>query len=181
MANGGYFGVPILPGQTYRVFFFAKASDRFSGPLTVSLEKQDGSQAFAAEVHGLTSAWQRFMATLRVPGSVSESTDNRFVIGIDNRGRRVTNVASGTSVWLQVVSLFPPTYRDRPNGLRPDLVELLKDIHPKILRFPGGNYLEGVTVGTRFDWKKSIGPVWERPGHQNSAWGYWSPSSPRPR
>jgi alpha-L-arabinofuranosidase len=77
-------------------------------------------------------------------------------------------------VWLQVVSLFPPTYRDRPNGLRPDLVELLKQIHPKILRFPGGNYIEGVTVDTRWDWKKTIRPVWERPGHQNSAWGYWS-------
>jgi alpha-L-arabinofuranosidase len=23
-------------------------------------------------------------------------------------------------------------------------------------------------------WKKTIGPVWERPGHDNSAWGYWS-------
>jgi alpha-L-arabinofuranosidase len=77
-------------------------------------------------------------------------------------------------VWLQVVSVFPPTYRNRTNGLRPDLVELLKQMRPKIFRFPGGNYIEGVTIDTRWDWKKTIGPVWERPGHQNSAWGYWS-------
>jgi alpha-L-arabinofuranosidase len=47
-------------------------------------------------------------------------------------------------------------------------------MHPRIFRFPGGNYVEGVTVGTRWNWKQTIGPVWERPGHQNSAWGYWS-------
>jgi alpha-L-arabinofuranosidase len=82
--------------------------------------------------------------------------------------------AGGTVIWLQVVSLFPPTYGERPNGLRPDLVELLREMRPKILRFPGGNYVEGVTVDTRWNWKQTIGPIWERPGHANSAWGYWS-------
>ncbi|MGE5132636.1 MAG: LamG-like jellyroll fold domain-containing protein [Gemmatimonadota bacterium] len=174
MANGGYFGVPVVPGRSYRVSFFAKASD-FTGPLTVSLEAADGSKAFAsARVGGLTTAWRRYTTTLRVPAGASESTGNRFVIGIDNRTGPVTPVPAGTSVWLQVVSVFPPTYRNRPNGLRPDLVELLRRIRPKILRFPGGNYLEGGTVATRFDWKTTIGPIWERPGHQNSAWGYWS-------
>lgn len=149
MANGGYFGVPVVPGRTYRVSFFAKVSDHFAGPLTVSLETQDGSKAFAAaELGGLTWAWRPFIAMLRVPASASEPTNNRFVIGIENRGRHVTQVPGGTSVWLQVVSLFPPTYRNRPNGLSPDLVELLKQIRPKILRFPGGNYLEGGTVAT---------------------------------
>ena len=42
MANDGYFGVPVVPGQAYRVSFFAKASGDFSGPLTVSLESADG-------------------------------------------------------------------------------------------------------------------------------------------
>jgi alpha-L-arabinofuranosidase len=73
-----------------------------------------------------------------------------------------------------VVSLFPPTYRNRENGLRPDLVDLLQGMKPKILRFPGGNYIEGNTIATRWDWKTTIGPVWTRPGHQNSAWGYFS-------
>jgi alpha-L-arabinofuranosidase len=135
----------------------------------------DGSQAFAStQVSGLTSAWKRFTATLRVPGGVTESASNRFVIAIDNRGHHVTQVPAGTSVWLQVVSLFPPTYRNRPNGLRPDLVKLVQSMGPKIFRFPGGNYVEGVTVDTRWNWEQTIGPVWERPGHQNSAWGYWS-------
>jgi alpha-L-arabinofuranosidase len=175
MANDGYFGVPVVPGQVYRVSFLAKASGGFRGPLTVSLESADGARSFAtAQAGGLTEAWQRFTATLRVPGGVAKSAGGRFFIGIDNRGRRVTPVPAGTSVWLQVVSLFPPTYRNRPNGLRPDLVEKLQAMNPKILRFPGGNYVEGVTIDTRWDWKQTIGPVWERPGHENSAWGYWS-------
>jgi alpha-L-arabinofuranosidase len=175
MANGGYFGVPVVPGQVYRVSFFAKVSGGFTGPLTVGLETTDQTQSFAtAQVHGLTSQWQRFTTTLRVPASASTSTGNQFVIGIDNREGRVSQVPDGTSVWLQVVSVFPPTYADRPNGLRPDLVELLQAMRPKVLRFPGGNYVEGVTIDTRWDWRQTVGPIWERPGHENAAWGYWS-------
>jgi alpha-L-arabinofuranosidase len=163
MANGGYFGVPAVPGQTYRVSFFAKATNRV--PVTVSLESSDGSIVYdTARVHGVTADWARYNTTLRVPRNATESTTARFVISVD----------TATSLWLQVVSLFPPTYKNRRNGLRPDLVELLRELHPRILRFPGGNYVEGVTVDTRWDWKQTVGPIWERPGHDNSAWGYWS-------
>lgn len=97
MANDGYFGVPVVPGRS----FFAKASASFSGPLTVSLETADGSQTFAsAQVGGLTSVWKRFTTTLRVPASASESTDNRFVIGIDNRGGRAARSAALRAAWL---------------------------------------------------------------------------------
>jgi len=175
MANIGYFGVPVVPGQAYQVSFFAKATDGFVGPLTVSLESQDGSQVYAsAQVRGLDTGWRRFATTLLVPRGVAESADARFVISVDNRGPHPVSVPDGTTLWLQVVSVFSPTYRNRPNGLRPDLVEILAAIHPRILRFPGGNYVEGVTVDTRWNWKQTIGPIWERPGHENSAWGYWS-------
>ncbi len=175
LANIGYFGVPVVPGQAYRVSFFAKAAAGFTGPLTVSLESQDGAQAYAsAQVRGLKTGWQRFAATLQVPRGVAELADGRFAISVDNRGPHPVSVPDGTAVWLQVVSVFPPTCRNRPNGLRQDLFEILASMNPKVLRFPGGNYVEGVTVGTRWNWKQTIGPVWERPGHQNSAWGYWS-------
>ena len=175
MANGGYFGVPIVPGQTYRVSFFAKATSGFDAPLTVALESSDGSTAYAmARLHGLGASWRQFETVLCVPRGTTESTDGRFVISVDNRTGHAATVPTGSSVWLQNVSLFPPTYRNRPNGLRPDLVDLLQNMRPKILRFPGGNYVEGSTFATRWDWKTTIGPVWERPGHENTAWGYFS-------
>lgn len=175
MANGGYFGVPIVPGQTYRVSFFAKVSKGFNAPLTVALESGDGSTSYAtAQVRGVSGQWRQFETVLCVPKSATATNTGRFVIGVDNRTGHAGTVASGSSLWLQVVSLFPPTYRNRPNGLRPDLVDLLQGMRPKILRFPGGNYVEGNTIETRWDWKTTIGPVWERPGHQNTAWGYFS-------
>ncbi|MES2463450.1 MAG: alpha-L-arabinofuranosidase C-terminal domain-containing protein, partial [Armatimonadota bacterium] len=72
-----------------------------------------------------------------------------------------------------LVSLFPPTYKNRPNGLRPDLMQMLVDMKPAFLRFPGGNYLEGGSIENRFDWKKTLGPLDQRPGHRGP-WGYRS-------
>ena len=53
-------------------------------------------------------------------------------------------------------------------------MQLLADMHPSFLRFPGGNYLEGNSVATRFNWKETIHDISNRPGHQDDAWGYWS-------
>lgn len=44
----------------------------------------------------------------------------------------------------------------------------------RFLRFPGGCYVEGVTMRNGFFWKPSVGPVAERPGHWNGMWQYWS-------
>ena len=72
-------------------------------------------------------------------------------------------VAHPGTLWLNLVSLFPPTYHNRPNGNRIDLMEKLAAMHPAFLRFPGGNYLEGDHISERFDWKKTIGPLVDRP------------------
>jgi alpha-N-arabinofuranosidase len=77
------------------------------------------------------------------------------------------------TIWFQEVSLFAPTYKDRANGNRTDLSQLLDEAHPKFLRFPGGNFVEGDNFNERFNWKQTIGPVEQRPGHR-SCWGYWS-------
>ncbi len=52
-------------------------------------------------------------------------------------------------------------------------MELMVGMKPAFLRFPGGNYLEGNTIEERFDWKKTIGPIEDRPGHV-CPWGYMS-------
>ena len=76
---------------------------------------------------------------------------------------------------IDVVSLFPYTWKNRRNGLRPDLAQLLADTRPAFLRFPGGCYVEGEgSYDNAFQWKKTIGPIEERPGHYNQNWRYWS-------
>lgn len=163
VANGGYWGIPVKPQTTYKVSFFAKAAAGFNGPVTVSLESADGKTTFAsADISGLTAEWKKFETKLKTE-SVSASKENVF---------KLTTKTPGT-LWLQNVSLFPPTYKNRGNGNRADVMELLAAMKPKFLRFPGGNYLEGNAFNQRFNWKETIGPVEQRPGHP-SPWGYWS-------
>src|SRR5215469_10314387 len=85
----------------------------------------------------------------------------------------VVTAGHAGALWLQQVSLFPPTYKNTPNGFRTDIMEKLAAMHPQFLRFPGGNYLEGDRIVDRFDWKKTVGPLVDRPGHP-SPWNYWS-------
>ncbi len=165
VANPGYWGIPVKPATTYRLSFYARAEGAVAGkPLTAAIVSPDGKTTYAtAAVEGIGGEWEKFEATLTTAADVKPSADNRFAL---------TTAGSGT-LYLTQVSLFPPTYNDRPNGLRVDLMERLKALHPSFLRFPGGNYLEGVTIATRFDWKKTLGPIEQRPGHMGT-WGYRS-------
>ena len=169
VANGGFWGIPLQPNTTYHASFFAKAKN-FSGPLTVALESADGQTVYAhAEVSGTGSDWKKFETTLTT-GDLTPSKENRLVITTTKPG---TFFHHHGTLWLQQVSLFSPTYKNRPNGDRADISQLLADAQPKFLRCPGGNYVEGDSFNQRFDWKKMVGPVEQRPGHR-SCWGYWS-------
>jgi len=163
IANGGYWGIPVRPKTTYQVSFYARGADGFHGPLTVAIIGSNGTTVLASvEVSKLTSDWKKYEVNLTTK-KVAPSKDNTFAI---------TTTAPGT-IWFQQVSLFPPTFHHRANGNRTDIMQLLADMNPKFLRFPGGNYLEGDYINTRFDWKKTIGDISQRPGHE-SPWGYWS-------
>src|SRR3954471_21103484 len=163
IANDGYWGIPVRPNTRYRASFFAKAAPGFTGPITVALASEDGRTMYAAErVSGLTQAWKQYELTLTTT-KAEPTAQARFVLTVDRPG----------TIWFSLVSLFPPTYRDQANGFRPDLLQMLIDMRPKFLRFPGSNYLEGDQIADRFEWKKTLGPLSERPGHM-APWGYRS-------
>ena len=64
---------------------------------------------------------------------------------------------------LDMISLFPgDTWKGRKGGLRADMVQMLADMKPGFIRFPGGCIVEGRDLSTRYEWKKTIGPVEER-------------------
>jgi len=64
---------------------------------------------------------------------------------------------------LDMISLLPSdTWKNRPGGLRADMVQLLADMKPGFIRFPGGCIVEGHDLSTRYQWKKTIGPIEER-------------------
>jgi alpha-N-arabinofuranosidase len=164
VANDGYWGIPVKPQTTYRASFFAKTDRKSGGALTVSIESADGKTVFAtAQVPGITSEWKRYNVALTTGTDVKPSVDNRFAISTSDSG----------TYWLNLVSLFPPTFNGRPNGNRVDLLQALTAMGPKFLRLPGGNYLEGDTIDTRFPWKATLGDIAQRPGHPG-CWRYRS-------
>lgn len=163
VANSGYWGIPVHPKTQYRASLWARAEAGFSGPLTVSIMSDDGRTVFASgKISGIAPEWKKFEVTLKT-GKVAPTAQARFAVTLDQPG----------TVSFSLVSLFPPTWNNRPNGLRKDIMQLLVDMNPKFLRFPGGNYLEGNKISERFPWQKTLGPIEDRPGHPCN-WGYRS-------
>jgi alpha-N-arabinofuranosidase len=135
IANTSYWGIPVRAKTTYRASFYAMASSDFTGPLTVDIESHDGSKTYAkATVKTISASWKQYSVKLTT-SRVAPSEDNQFAISTSSPG----------TIWFNHVSLFPPTWNHRPNGLRIDLMHKSHDMHPSYLSFPGGNYLKGRT------------------------------------
>jgi alpha-L-arabinofuranosidase len=162
ISNSGFWGIKLDNDTTYTASFYAKAAAGFSGPLTVSLESDSGKVLAQASVNGITTEWRKYAQVLTVNNPNGTTTGNRMVVSAAKPG----------TVWLQVVSLFPPTWKDRPNGLRSDIMEAVVGLHPGTCRIPGGTSLEGRTFANRFQWKNTIGDLTERPGHMGP-FGYY--------
>ena len=162
-ANGGYWGIPVQPQTRYTASFYAKAGAGYHGALTASLQEAiDGATLASAATPALTGDWKKYTVTLKT-GQTPASVDNKFVVSAQGVG----------TVWLTQMSLMPPTYHNRPNGSRMDLMDKLAAMKPRFLRLPGGNYLEGNTIAERFNWKQTVGDISQRPGHPDP-WGYRS-------
>jgi len=163
LANEGYWGVPVRPKTTYKASFYAMSDGPSVGDLTVSLTNdKSGKMAASTTAPALSTNWKQYSVALTT-GQVDVSSNNHLVLSVGHPG----------VIWLSMVSLFPPTYKQRPNGNRIDIMEKLAAMKPAFLRFPGGNYLEGDHIPERFPWKKTIGPLVDRPTHP-SPWRYQS-------
>jgi alpha-N-arabinofuranosidase len=160
--NDGFWGIPVRPRTTYTGSFYAK-SDSAGVPVAMSLVNDaTGATAATATVAGLTNEWKQYHFTLRT--TAAPVTSNNHLI---------LTVSRPATLWFDLVSLFPPTYHGRPFGNRIDLMEMLAAMHPRFLRLPGGNYLEGDHISERYEWKKTLGPWIDRPTHP-SPWRYRS-------
>lgn len=172
--NTGYWGIPIRPDYTYYNASFYAKSTNFTGPLTISIESINGSIIYAsAVIPQITSSFQKYEVNLMPNPSVIQNPtlDVVFVIAIDGP------IDAGTEIFFQLVSLYPPTWRNKRNGLRIDIAEKLEAAKPSIVRFPGGNFLEGFISDSgevyRYVWEETIGPIEQRPGFPG-IWDYYS-------
>src|ERR1700676_608002 len=163
LTNPGFWGFALHPKTTYAGSFYARVESPEVGPVTVQLiNDRTGAALAQATVDLKTGPWARYEYKL-ITGAITTSATNHIEFTVAHPG----------NVWLQLASVMQPTFKNRPNGYRADLVEGMAAMHPPFLRLPGGNYLEGDTLEDWYNWKKTIGPLVDRPGHQ-SPWSYWS-------
>ncbi len=160
IANEGYWGIAASEEDRYKLSFYARCADGFAGSIRVTLEDSSAQPCTTpVEVKGLGLDWKKFQATL-----IATRTDPKC--------RLVLSASSPGTVWLDFVSLFPAkTWKNRPNGLRADLAQMIADLQPRFVRFPGGCEVEGGTIETAYNWKDTVGPLEQRK-EKWSAWNY---------
>jgi alpha-L-arabinofuranosidase len=172
LANGGIDGIPLIGGDAYQVSFFAcqlfmndawGPDNKIAGrpmPVTVRLEARNGDLLGEASMEVAGREWQHLAAKI---------TPSRT----ENAARLVLLAKAKGGIALDEISLFPTkTFHDRPNGLRADLAQVIADLKPKFMRFPGGCLVHGDSINNFYNWKDTIGPVEQRKGQRNAAWGY---------
>ena len=160
LTNDGFWGINAVQGRPYKLSLWIKG--KYNGTVKAQLVSADRKTVLAeTPVNGkVTGKWQKLTAEMMSAGNDAKA---KFQLVFNGKG----------TVTLDVVSLFPPTFKNRPNGLRPDLAEMLYNLHPKFVRFPGGCFVEGQeSPANAFHWEKTIGPIEEREGHKNVNWGY---------
>jgi alpha-N-arabinofuranosidase len=146
--NVGFRGMGVSSGAEYRFSAYVRAD----GPTAIRATLTDGAghEIGAGKLEGFSGKWKHYETVIRADATEAHARLNLFV---DGRG----------SIDLDMVSLFPvDTWKQRPNGLRKDLVQLLYDMHPGFLRFPGGCIVEGRRLMTRYRWKTTVGDIAER-------------------
>ncbi len=162
LANRGYWGIGLRNDTTYKVSFWARKGQNFAGTLRARLESNDGNIYAESEEFSPGDNWRHFTCDLTTKGVAGITADNRFAIYASTTG----------DVYFDVTTVMPPTWKQRPNGLRPDLAEKLAALKLKYIQFPGGCTAESSDMNTCWNWKNSIGPLEQRPGSTRNRWYY---------
>ncbi|PCH45068.1 glycoside hydrolase family 51 protein [Wolfiporia cocos MD-104 SS10] len=166
-SNEGYWGINVNTSWTYNASLYYRfpSASSFSGKLTLGLESSDGTilASNSTAISGSQTTYENVFLTL-TPTETPSNNNNSFFVTVDG------SEAAGETINFAMFSLFPPTYNNRPNGIRIDIAETLAAMQPAFFRFPGGNNL-GQTFATRWQWNATVGPLLDRPGRVGD-WGY---------
>ena len=158
LANEGYWGVSVKENEKYDLRFYVNAAN-YTGNVTAQIVSANGDalaqQSFAISKLG---EWVEYKAVMTPSAN---ETKGSLQLVFDAPGK----------VYVDYVSLFPQnTFKGRKNGMRPDVAQLLADLNPGFLRWPGGCIAEGATYENRVKWKETLGD----PMSRHSEWVLWN-------
>ncbi len=150
LANEGFRGMGIKQGMTYHFSVLTRMPKGSTLKMKVELVNSKGETIGTGNLSPDATEWNKFNVSF-----VATATEQKASLNIWFEGKG--------SMDLDMISLFPnDTWKNRPGGLRSDLVQLLADLKPGFIRFPGGCIVEGYELATRYQWKKTIGNVEDR-------------------
>lgn len=144
LSNEGFRGMGIEKEKQYNFSLLARIGEG-NVTLNIALVSSSGKKLGHAAINNLTSDWKKHTVSFT---SLDTAIKAHLDLLLQGKG----------TVDVDMISLFPQnTWKNRPNGLRADLVQLLADMKPGFIRFPGGCIVEGHELETRYQWKKTVG------------------------
>ena len=149
LTNEGFRGMGIKKDMQYNFSLWARQHEGNTS-LRVELVDEQGNVIGGTTVSPTGNQWKEYRASFKATATAAKAKLN---VWFDGKG----------AVDVDMISLFPQdTWKERPKGLRADLVQLLADMKPGFLRFPGGCIVEGRDLATRYQWKKTVGKIEDR-------------------
>ena len=150
LINEGFRGMGIKEGDAYNVSIMAANQEGNISKINFQFLDEQGNVVAESSVSPAGKDWKKYTAQMKATKTVAKGK------------LRVTFTGKGI-INIDMVSVFPQdTWKNRPGGLRKDLVQKLYDLNPGFLRFPGGCIVEGRTLEQRYQWKKTVGNVDDR-------------------
>lgn len=157
--NTGFETIHIIGGETYHLNLFSRLLSNSPVSVKVSLQTRKGEVLAESLLTISAGNWEKQTGELKPIANYDSAS---LVVALVTKGK----------IALDVISLFPEkTFKNRPNGLRTDLAQLLADMQPAFIRFPGGCLVHGDGLGNMYRWKNTIGPLEQRL-EQRNIWGY---------
>ena len=145
LSNEGFRGMGIKQHNGYDFSVWASVHNQPGIVIRAALVSEKGNTIGSTSIAASGLDWKKYQAHL-----TADSTDIHAQLFVWFEGDGIID--------MDMVSLFPQdTWKQRPGGLRADLVQLLFDLHPGFLRFPGGCIVEGRDLANRYQWKKTVG------------------------
>jgi alpha-L-arabinofuranosidase len=149
LSNEGFRGMGIQKGKQYNFSLFARKGEG-NVRIKIELVNTAGKKIGETSLNNFSSEWTKHTASFT---TTDTAIKGRLNILFEGKG----------TMDADMISLFPQdTWKNRPNGLRADLVQMLADLKPGFVRFPGGCIVEGHELETRYQWKKTVGSLDDR-------------------
>lgn len=155
LINDGFDGIPVKAGEKYDFSVFAKGK---KGKLLIQLIDNQNNELGKTELTINSAHWKKYESILIANKTVSNA--------------RLQLSTLNSQLSIDLVSLFPQkTFKNRKNGLRADLAQIIADMQPKFVRFPGGCVAHGDGIENIYRWENTIGALEARVPQRN-IWGY---------